>query len=83
MDAPRAFSFRWIPYGIDADCDPATEPTTLVSFSLEAIDGGTRLHIVESGFEQVPEHRRLRAFRMNDGGWGAQANNLKRHVESQ
>lgn len=81
MEAPHVFSFRWIPYGIDADCDPADEPTTLVEFTLTASAGGTRLTIVESGFSRVPEHRRLRAFRMNEGGWAAQAENLRRHVE--
>lgn len=81
MDAPHSFSFRWIPYGIDAECDPAKEPTTLVEFSLESTAGGTRLTIVESGFSRVPEHRRLRAFRMNEGGWAAQAENIRRHVE--
>lgn len=77
----RFFSFRWIPYGIDASVDPKTEPTTLVEFQLEEIAEGTLLRIVESGFEGVPEHRRERAFRMNDGGWTAQAENVKRYVE--
>ena len=81
MDPPHLFSFRWIPYGIDAECDPATEPTTLVEFQLEPHGGGTRLTITESGFSRVPAHRRARAFRMNDGGWTAQAENIKRHVE--
>jgi len=42
---------------------------------------GTRLTITESGFERVPAHRRERAFMMNDGGWTAQADNIRRHVE--
>lgn len=83
MDAPHAFSFRWIPYGIDAECDPALEPTTLVEFTLEEKGGGTSLTIVESGFSRVPEHRRLRAFRMNEGGWAAQLDNIRRHVDAQ
>ncbi len=29
------FSFRWIPYGIDAEADSQNEPTTLVEFRLE------------------------------------------------
>jgi hypothetical protein len=81
LDPERCFSFRWIPYGIDAECDPANEPTTLVEFRLEPVPGGTRLVIVESGFEAVPPHRRERAFRMNEGGWSAQADNIRRHVE--
>lgn len=61
--------------------DPANEPTTLVEFRLEAAPEGTRLTIVESGFARVPAHRRERAFRMNEGGWSAQAENLRKHVE--
>ena len=82
MEPERYFSFRWIPYGIDAEADPANEPTTLVEFRLEPAEGGTHLTIVESGFDRVPAHRRARAFRMNEGGWAAQANNLEKYVAS-
>jgi len=77
----RYFSFRWVPFGIDAEADPESEPTTLVEFLLEAVPEGTRLTVVESGFDQVPAHRRARAFRMNEGGWAAQGENLRRYVE--
>ncbi len=82
IEPERYFSFRWIPYGIDAEADPDHEPTTLVEFRLEPAADGTLLHIVESGFDRVPAHRRARAFRMNEGGWAAQAENLRKHVES-
>jgi uncharacterized protein YndB with AHSA1/START domain len=75
------FSFRWIPYGIDAEIDPKNEPTTLVEFKLEPAPEGTLLTIVESGFDRVPQHRRERAFRMNEGGWSGQAENIRKHVE--
>lgn len=75
------FSFRWIPYGIDADIDPETEPTTLVEFHLEKAAEGTLLTIAESGFDGVPAHRRERAFRMNEGGWAGQAENIRNYVE--
>lgn len=81
IEPERYFSFRWIPFGIDADVDPHNEPTTLVEFRLEPAGEGTRLTITESGFERVPPHRRQRAFLMNDGGWAAQAENVKRYVE--
>ncbi|HYS08375.1 MAG TPA: SRPBCC family protein [Myxococcales bacterium] len=81
VEPERYFSFRWIPYGIDAEADLENEPTTLVEFILEAAPEGTLLTIVESGFDQVPAHRRARAFRMNEGGWAAQAENLRKHVE--
>ena len=81
MEPERYFSFRWIPYGIDAEADPDDEPTTLVEFRLEAVAEGTLLTIVESGFDRVPAHRRERAFRMNEGGWATQTENLQKYVE--
>lgn len=81
LEPERYFSFRWVPYGVDADADLANEVTTLVEFRLEPIPEGTRLVIVESGFSSVPSHRRERAFRMNEGGWAAQAENLRRFVD--
>jgi uncharacterized protein YndB with AHSA1/START domain len=81
MEPENYFSFRWIPYGIDADVDPHREPTTLVEFRLEPVSGGTLLTIVESGFDLVPAHRRERAFRMDEGGWTAQAENVRKYVE--
>jgi uncharacterized protein YndB with AHSA1/START domain len=82
IEPERTFAFRWIPYGIDAEADPEHEPTTLVELHLEEVAEGTLLTIVESGFDQVPAHRRERALRMNEGGWSAQAQNLRKHVES-
>ena len=81
IEPERYLSFRWIPYGVDAEIDPKNEPTTLLEFRLEKVADGTVLTIVESGFDRVPAHRRERAFRMNDGGWTAQAENIKKHVE--
>jgi uncharacterized protein YndB with AHSA1/START domain len=81
VEPERCFSFRWIPYGIDAEADPKNEPTTLVELRLEPVAEGTLLTIVESGFDRVPAHRRERAFRMNEGGWEAQAESIRKHVE--
>ena len=82
VEPEHYFSFRWIPYGIDAEADPKNEPTTLVEFRLEKAAEGTLLTIVESGFDRVPAHRRERAFRMNEGGWTAQAENIRKYVET-
>ena len=60
--------------------DYSAEPTTLVEFRLEEADGGTLLTVVESGFDQIPLHRRAEAFRMNDGGWTEQMKNIASHV---
>jgi len=81
MDAEHTFSFRWHPYAIDPEVDYSEEPTTLVQFRLESVAEGTRLRISESGFDQIPAGRRDEAFRMNDGGWTAQAENIRKHVD--
>lgn len=81
IEPERYFAFRWVPFGVDAAADPANEPTTLVEFLLEPVPEGTRLTIVESGFDQVPAHRRARALRMNEGGWAVQAERVREHVE--
>jgi uncharacterized protein YndB with AHSA1/START domain len=80
LDPERYFSFRWIPYAIDAEVNPTSEPTTLVEFTLTPIAEGTKVVIVESGFDRVPPNRRHRAFRMNEAGWREQAQNLANYV---
>jgi uncharacterized protein YndB with AHSA1/START domain len=81
MEPERLFSFTWHPYAIDPNQDYSGEPPTLVEFTLEKTATGTRLRIVESGFDQLPAKRRDEAFRMNDRGWSGQSENIARHVE--
>src|SRR6266851_7342221 len=40
IEPEHYFSFRWIPYGVDAEIDWQNEPTTLVEFSLEEAPEG-------------------------------------------
>jgi uncharacterized protein YndB with AHSA1/START domain len=82
MAPPHLFAFTWHPYAVDPKVDYSGETPTRVEFRLEAIAGGTRLVIVETGFEALPAHRRPDALRMNDSGWATQARNIKAHVES-
>jgi uncharacterized protein YndB with AHSA1/START domain len=81
MDPERVFSFRWHPYAIDPKKDYSKEPTTLVEFRLEEVAGGTRLTVVESGFDHIPIERRAEAYRMNSDGWAEQLQNIQRYVE--
>ena len=80
MDAERFFSFRWHPYAVEPGVDYSAEPTTLVAFTLEDAPGGTKLTIVESGFDAIPPSRRAKAFSMNDQGWTGQAENLRKFL---
>jgi uncharacterized protein YndB with AHSA1/START domain len=80
MEPERLFSFTWHPYAVDADVDYSKETPTLVEFTLTPTPTGTRLRVVESGFDKIPKHRRDEAFRMNEGGWEEQMGNIARHV---
>jgi uncharacterized protein YndB with AHSA1/START domain len=80
IDPERYFSYRWHPYAIDPGVDYSAEPTTLVEFKLEEIEGGTAVTIVESGFDRIPLARRAEAFRMNDQGWAGQIKKLAQYV---
>lgn len=81
MDEPHLFSFSW-----SHPEDPADEtqlqsaPETRVEFRLEEIPTGTRLTIVESGFEALPPNRRATVMRENDHGWHLQTDNIKAYV---
>jgi uncharacterized protein YndB with AHSA1/START domain len=80
IEPERLFSFSWHPYAVDAKVDYSQEAPTLVEFRLEQTAAGTLLTVTESGFDKLPEDRRLQAFRMNDGGWAIQLQNIKTYV---
>ena len=82
IEPESLFSFTWHPYAVEEDVDYSEEQPTLVEFHLEKIPEGTRLTIIESGFDQVPAARREEAFRMHEEGWTIQLQNVKKWVES-
>lgn len=81
VEPEHRLSFRWHPNAVDPNRDYSKEPTTRVTFTLEAVEGGTLLRVVESGFDAIPEADRLTAFRSNDEGWAEQMKNIARHVD--
>jgi len=76
----RLLSWRWHPAAIDPAIDYSQEPTTLVVFELEEVDGGTLLTVVESGLDKIPLARRATVFRLNTSGWDEQMLNIEKHV---
>lgn len=77
----KLMSFRWRPYALDQDRDYSAEPKTLVEFVIEPHGEGTLLRVTETGFDGIPADRRDEAFRMNDGGWAAQMEQIKKHLD--
>ena len=80
MEPERLFSFTWHPYAVDPKTDFSKESPTLVEFTLAKHGAGTLLVVTESGFDALPAHRRDEAFRMNDGGWAEQMQNIANYV---
>jgi uncharacterized protein YndB with AHSA1/START domain len=81
VEPERLFSMRWHPYAHDPAVDYSAEPTTLIEFTLDEVGDGTRVTVVESGFDRIPIERRALAYRMNDEGWGGQMQNITKYVE--
>lgn len=79
IEPETLFSYTWHPYS-EQPVDPAQEPSTLVEFRLAPTPKGTLLTVTESGFDQLPPHRRDPAFRKHSEGWTMQVDNLSRHV---
>lgn len=82
MAEPIRFSFVWpMDEAVQPDDPRLDEKVTLVEFTLEPLGNGTRLTVRESGFEKLPEDKRLQVFRDNQGGWDAQTTNIKEFVD--
>jgi uncharacterized protein YndB with AHSA1/START domain len=79
LEPMRLFSFRWHPGATDVE--DSSEPTTLVAFELEEAEGGTRLTITESGFDQIPIEKRAKVFADNEGGWTMQIELIAAYLE--
>ena len=82
VEPEHHFSFRWHPGSSDPTLDTSKEPTTLVAFTLEDDDEGTKLTVVETGFDALPESRRVPAFSGNEKGWTGQLRNIVNYLKS-
>jgi len=80
IEKPHRFSLTWHPYGVQPEIH-GTAAHTLIEFTLETTATGTRLRVVESGFNNIPEHLRPEALRMHTGGWEGQLENIAKYVQ--
>jgi uncharacterized protein YndB with AHSA1/START domain len=81
MDAPTTFAWRWFPGGSNPEREDKGQ-TTLVTFTLEEVSGGTRVTVRETEFDRVKLKDRAQAFEDNVGGWQEQMQNLAKYVEA-
>ena len=77
VDEPKTLVYRW---ARESGVDPVPGNSTVVRFDLAEIAGGTRLTVLETGFEELPEPRA--AFESNSQGWVAELADLVEFVES-
>jgi len=80
VEPMRLLSYRWHPFAVDAGVDYSNEPMTVVTFTLEPEKGGTRLRVVESGFDSIPSERRRTAFEANEAGWAIQVQLVEKYL---
>ena len=81
IEPERLLSFRWHPNAVELGKDYSSEPTTLVAFHFEEVAGGTKLALVESGFDALPQERRRAAYEGNEKGWTMQIESIQRYLE--
>ena len=76
------FSYRWVPYPSEG-AEPTEGNSTLVEFTLEPEAGGTRLRVVESGFDKLERTPDAidEAVKGNTEGWKAELGELREYAE--
>lgn len=76
-DRPKTLIYRW---ARESGVDPVPGNSTVVRFDLTEIDGGTRLSLLETGFDELADPQN--AHSENTGGWQAELAELVEFVES-
>jgi uncharacterized protein YndB with AHSA1/START domain len=76
LDPPRQFSLRWEP---DASFADVILITTIL---LTEENGGTRVTLIESGYEAVPENERQQWLDRSGEGYSMSVQNLKALLEN-
>jgi uncharacterized protein YndB with AHSA1/START domain len=79
-EPPHRFAFRWRSHSADPAKSVADQANTLVEITLAEEADGTRVRIVESGFEALPDDVGATALRENTQGWDEVLRNLVTYV---
>ena len=78
VEEPTVFGFTWHINGLPDD-DPRR---TYVEFTLEPVDAGTRLTVVESGFAQLADDAHSAAYDGNVKGWASELGELVDYLDA-
>lgn len=69
IEPPTKFAYRWQAHGVPDNEALTTENSTLVTFSLSEVEGGTQLIVVETGFTGLNTAAREKNYEENVSGW--------------
>lgn len=83
MTPPKRFVWEWYPGAVDGSVDYSLEARTTVTFTLEPVEGGTRLKLEETGFDGVSLARRAKVYGDNSRGWTEVLGWIQRYAEAQ
>jgi len=78
VDEPSVFGFTWHIHGLPED----DSRRTYVEFTLEPVDAGTRLTVVETGFAQLPDDAHKTALDSNSDGWARELAELGQYLDA-
>jgi uncharacterized protein YndB with AHSA1/START domain len=82
VEPPRLFAFRWAPFEEPGGVQPTADNSTRVEFALSEEGAGTRLRVVESGFDALAtsEEQRRRNLESNTDGWRSELGELQEYA---
>jgi uncharacterized protein YndB with AHSA1/START domain len=82
VEPPRRLAFRWAPFKDPGGVDPTDGNSTRVEFTLSEEGDGTRLRVVESGFEMLDtsEEQRRANLEGNTEGWRMELGELQEYA---
>ena len=78
VEEPVVFGFTWRLPDLPED-DPRR---TYAEFTLEAVGGGTRLRVVETGFAQLPDDSRRTTYDSHAEGWARELGELVGYLDA-
>lgn len=81
VEPMSVFAYKWEHGDVNLDRPIAEETLTLVTFTLEDVDGGTRLTLVETGFDSLPEG--VGSYDENSSGWTYELNELVEFLQKE
>lgn len=83
MEENKLFVCEWPSYVEKTDLDLEREPWLRMEYHLAEVPEGTRLTIIESGFDRLDAAIREEARRGNEGGWDFQLKNIRDYLHGQ